>query len=338
MSLYETDVAIIGAGPSGLFTVFEAGFLGYKSVVIDALPEIGGQLTALYPDKPIYDVPGYPHILAGELVDKLVEQASAYEPMYLTNSPVQQLEKNDEGVFTLTAGEHTVTAKVVVIAGGGGAFTPRKPKLADLEAYENSSVFYAVRDKQKFANQHIMIAGGGDSAVDWAVALADVAVHVHVVHRRMDFRAAEATVAQMQELVEQGKVTLHQPCQPQALHGENGQLSAVTVADVDGAESTVNVDSLLCFYGLAPNLGPIADWGLQLDKRKVAVDAATMKTNVDGILVVGDMAQYPGKLGLILTGFAEAAIAAKTVQSIINPEKKFKVSYSTSVGVPGQTK
>ncbi len=339
---YQADVAIIGAGPSGLFMVFEAGFLGYTSVVLDALPHIGGQLAALYPEKPIYDVPGHPHILAGELVDKLKQQAAPFAPTYLLGEPVESLDKHD-GVFTLRTASHTVKAKVVVIAGGGGMFTPRKPTgLANLADFETiGAVQYAIRTKAALAGKDVIIAGGGDSAVDWTVELAGLCNHVHVVHRRNDFRAADETVRQMHALVTAGKVTLHTPTQLAELHGPNGQLEAVTIANVDGTRTRLTVGHVVCCFGLAPNPGPFAKWGLAtegegVEKGQLAVTRTTMQTSQDGILAIGDIAGYAGKVALILTGFAEAAVAAKQVQAIIHPDKKFKVQYSTSKGVPTQ--
>jgi thioredoxin reductase (NADPH) len=336
-SLIETDVAIIGAGPSGLFMVFEAGFLGYKAVVLDALPQIGGQLAALYPEKPIYDVPGHPSILAGDLIENLKAQCAPYNPTYLLGQPVTDL-TDDNGVFTLTTSSHVVKARAVIVAGGGGMFTPRKPtQLDNLAAFEaTDSVRYAITKKHELAGQTVVLAGGGDSAVDWAVELAHIAAHVHVVHRRADFRAADATVAEMMRLVGEGKITLHTPYQLQALEGTDGTLERVVLADLDNALKTVAASQLVCCFGLLPNVGPMAEWGLGLERGIVPVDRATMMTNRRGLLCIGDMAGYEGKVALILTGFAEAAVAAKTVQSLLNPERKFKVQYSTSKGVPGQ--
>ncbi len=336
MSNYVTDVAIIGAGPSGLFMVFEAGFLGYKTVVLDALPQIGGQLAALYPEKPIYDVPGHPHILAGDLVKNLEAQAAPYSPTYLLGEPVESMDEA-EGVFTLQTASHSVQAKVVVIAGGGGMFTPRKPtQLDNLAAFEASgSVRYAITKKHELSGKDVVLAGGGDSALDWAVELAHIARHVHVVHRRNDFRAAEATVAEMMRLVEAGKISLHTPFQLDALSGENGQLTEVRLADLDGATRNVAATELVCCFGLAPNSGPLSNWDLGLEKGVLPVDRSTMATRRAGVLCIGDMAHYEGKVALILTGFAEAAVAAKTVQAHINPERKYRVQYSTSKGVPG---
>jgi thioredoxin reductase (NADPH) len=339
---YQTDVAVIGAGPSGLFMVFEAGFMGYACVVMDALPNVGGQLNALYPDKPIYDIPGHPRVLAGELVGKLFAQAAPFNPTYLLGEPVEELARAD-GVFTLKTKSHTVKARAIVIAGGGGMFTPRKPVgVANLERFEQSgAAVYAITNKAQLAGKDVAIAGGGDSAVDWAVELAGICNHVHVVHRRNDFRAAEETVRQMRALVEAGRISLHTPYQLAELKGEDGMLSEVAIADLDGTRKLLPVTRLVCCFGLAPNPGPFAKWGLAsegegVEKGQLAVERTTMQTSVPGILAIGDIAGYAGKVALILTGFAEAAVAAKTVQAIINPEKKFKVQYSTSKGVPGQ--
>lgn len=335
MANYTTDVAIIGAGPSGLFMVFEAGFMGYKSVVVDALPQIGGQLAALYPEKPIYDIPAHPMILAGELVSRLEHQAAPYQPTYLLGEPVESFE-GQAGDFTLKTTSHTLQAKAVVVAGGGGMFSPRKPTQLDtLPLFEASGcVKYAITDKQSLAGQVVALAGGGDSAVDWAVELAALAAHVHVIHRRSDFRAAEETVRQMGALADAGKITLHTPYQLAQLHGDGGRLSSITLEDLDGGRKDITADTLVCCFGLAPQAGPMATWGLGWDKGQIPVDRSTMQTARPGVLCIGDMAAYDGKVALILTGFAEAAVAGKMVQGIINPEKKYKVQYSTSKGLP----
>jgi len=334
MNDYKTDILVIGAGPAGLFSVFEAGMMGYKCIVVDSLPQTGGQLTELYPEKPIYDIPGFLTILAGELAANLKEQADQFKPTYLLNEMVEGLEKTEEG-FVATAGENKIECKVVFIAAGGGMFSPRKPPLENLSDYENKSVFYAVKNKQQFTGKKVAIAGGGDSAVDWAVELSPIAKEVHVIHRREDFRAAEETVAKMHELAKNGNVKLHTSNQLKELHGENGELSSITLASIKEDDKNLKADSLLCFFGLKPTLGALENWGLTIEKKKVIVEPVTMKTNVNGILCFGDMAHYEGKMELILTGFAEAANACKTAQHIINPEKKFKLIYSTSKGVNG---
>lgn len=337
MSTHTTDIAIIGAGPVGLFTVFEMGMLGYKCALLDSLPEAGGQLQALYPEKPIYDIPGFPSVLAGDIVKHLMDQAAPFAPQYLLGEPVTSI-TGEPNNFTLTAGDHTLHAKVIVIAAGAGVFAPRKPPLANLAQFENISVFYAVRNKQQYASHTVVIAGGGDSAADWAVELATLGAQVHVVHRRADFRAADATVQQLHSLAAAGKIIIHTPHQLHALHGEGAQLTQVDVADMDGKVTSLPATRLLCFFGLAPSLGPIANWNLNTTAKKVVVNPATMETTQPGILAVGDITEYPGKLDLILTGFAESAIAAKTAQGIINPEKKFRLVYTTSSGIPTQAK
>lgn len=332
--IIEKDIAVIGAGPTGLFTVFEAGMMGYSCAVIDSLEEVGGQLSALYPEKPIYDIPGHPHILAIDLVKNLEAQAAPFKPEYILGEPVSTLE-GQAGHFTLKAGEVTIKSKAVCIASGGGMFVPRKPPLENIADFENSSIHYSVRGKDRFKGQTLVVAGGGDSAADWAVELAEnIAAHVHVIHRRAQFRAADVTVERMKALVEAGKITLHTPYQLSQVSGENGQLQKVTIADLDGAEKDIEADHLLCFFGISPTLGPMEKWGLQVENKKIVINPETMSTNVKGIVAIGDAVDYPAKLSLILTGFAESALAMKTVQGVIDPDKKFKVVYSTSKGVP----
>lgn len=330
---HTTDIAIIGAGPVGLFTVFEMGMLGYTCALLDSLPEAGGQLQALYPEKPIYDIPAFPTVLAGDVVQQLMKQAEPFAPDYFLGDAVTTI-AGEANNFTLTAGNIMMQAKVIVIAAGAGVFAPRKPPLANLEQFENISVFYAVHHKQQYANHTVVIAGGGDAAADWAVELAHLGAFVHLVHRRAEFRAAEATVQQMHTLVAEGKLIIHTPCQLHALRGKDGQISQVDITDLDGQITSIPATRLLCLFGLSPSLGPIADWGLNTTGKKVVVNPATMETTRPGILAVGDITDYPGKLDLILTGFAESAIAAKTAQAIIHPEKKFRLVYTTSSGLP----
>tara|TARA_R110000868_G_scaffold218576_2_gene469104 strand:- start:32764 stop:33774 length:1011 start_codon:yes stop_codon:yes gene_type:complete len=334
MKNYETDIAVIGTGPVGLFTIFEAGMAGYSCVAIDSLDELGGQLSALYPEKPIYDIPGHPSILAQDLVHKLKEQAAPFKPEYLLGDAVSAFTQNEDGTFTLSVGENTVHAKSICLAAGGGMFAPRKPPLENIEEFEKMSVFYSVRGKHTYADQNVVIAGGGDSAADWAVELAPIAKHVHVIHRRAEFRAAEETVKQLNALNENGNVTIHTPCQLKALQGTQGQLTDITIADLDGNETNITADKLLCFFGISPSLGPIVNWGLDMNKKTVNVNPSTMETNIKGICAVGDIADYGHKLHLILTGFAESALAIKTLQHYMEPDKKFKVQFSTSKGVP----
>lgn len=333
MNIHSTDIAIIGAGPSGLFSVFEAGMMGYSCTVIDSLDETGGQLSALYPEKPIYDIPGFPSILAKDLIKNLETQIAPFNPNFLLGNPIETLEKEEE-TWILSTKSDRIQAKAVIIAAGGGMFAPRKPPVEHLENFEDASVFYAVKDKTKHAGKTLVIAGGGDSAVDWAVDLAESAKHIHMVHRRKDFRAKEGTVQKMMSYVDAGKITLHTPSQLSALHGENGVLQKVTLADLDQNKTEVDADHLLCFFGIAPSLGPVAKWGLESNGKKLVVNPETMETNVPGLLAVGDIAYYPSKISLILVGFAETAVALKTIQKHIDPDKLYKTIYSTSKGVP----
>ena len=330
----ETDVAIIGAGPSGLFAVFQCGMLGLGSCLIDSLDQIGGQCTALYPEKPIYDIPAEPSILAGELIEQLEAQAAPFRPVIKTGEQVTAID-GQEGAFTLKTSKNTrITAKAIIIAGGAGSFGPNRPPLENITDYEGRSVFYAVRSKAQFSGKTIVIAGGGDSAVDWAVSLAETAQHIYVVHRRDKFRAAQASLDSMQKLVEQNRITLITPAQLGKLEGNNGQIERIIVEDMDGNARTINADILLPFFGLATELGPIANWGLSLDHHQITTNQATSETSVAGIYAVGDMASYPHKLKLILTGFAEAAQAAHHIQHRLNPDKAQHFVYSTTKGLP----
>ncbi len=385
-----TDVAIIGAGPVGLFAVFELGMLKIKACVIDTLPAVGGQCTALYPEKPIYDIPAYPAIDAQDLIKNLEKQAAPFSPQYVlgeqvvkvarlnltsaTNasgkpsplggegldegtgnktqanlhipspnplpqgeraSPAAPLAHNaDAGYWQLTTNKNTtIHAKAILIAAGCGAFGPNRPPLAGIEQYENTSVHYMVSRREDFRDANIVIAGGGDSAVDWAVSLAEVAAKIYVVHRRDKFRAAPDMVDKMQALAATGKIEMVVPYQLDALEGNGTTLSAVIVKDMDGTSRTLNAQHLLAFFGLSMELGPIADWGLNLTGSHIAVDRGTMQTNVAGIFAIGDIATYEHKLKLILCGFAEAAHAAHAIREIIYPGVAYHFEYSTSKGV-----
>jgi len=337
--LHDCDVAIIGAGPVGLFAVFEFGMLGMSAHVVDTLEISGGQCTALYPEKPIYDIPGFPRIAAAELIEQLRAQAAPFEPVYHLGQQVARLERDRAaGRWRLATTVGTVLdAKVVVIAAGAGAFGPNRPPLAGIEDYEGKSVHYMVLRRQDFAGKRVVIAGGGDSAVDWALSLAEVAAKVHVVHRRPKFRAAPESVARMHALAGEGRVELVIPYQLAGLEGADGMLDAVIVADLDGKSRRLEADVLLPFFGLAMTLGPIADWGLAIERHHIVVDPATCTTNLDGVFAIGDVATYPGKLKLILTGFAEAASAAHAAYPIVFDGKALHFEYSTTKGVPGGT-
>jgi thioredoxin reductase (NADPH) len=333
--LHETDVAIVGAGPVGLFAVFECGMLRMRCHVVDTLPAPGGQCSALYPEKPIYDIPGYPEIEAQTLIDRLAAQAAPFQPTYHLGQQVVRLEQFEGVGFALgTSAGVTIRAKAVILAAGAGAFGPNRPPLAGIERYEGTSVFYLVGRRDAFAGKRVVIAGGGDSAVDWALSLAMVAAKVMVVHRRPKFRAAPESAAKLQALADDGVIDLVVPYQLEALEGEDGRLSAVIVADLDGGIRRLEADILLPFFGLSMELGPIADWGLALDRRHVVVEPATAATSVPGIFAIGDIVTYPGKLKLILSGFAEAAQAAHAAFPLVHPGAALHFEYSTSKGVP----
>ena len=335
---HTTDVLIVGAGPVGLFAIFQCGMLGMRCHVVDALDAAGGQCTALYPEKPIYDIPGYPRIDAGALVDELVAQAAPFEPVYHFGQQVVALDKQEGGGFLAqTSTGELIAARAVIVAAGAGAFGPNRPPLNDLEAYEaTGAVRYFVTRRADFAGKRVVVAGGGDSAVDWAVSLSEVAAHVAVVHRRDKFRAAPEMVARLRALAEAGKVEMVVPFQLSRLEGgDDGTLDTVIVKDLAGEERRLAADVLLPFYGLAMTLGPIAEWGLALERNHVLIDQATAETNVPGIFAVGDIATYPHKLKLILTGFAEAASAAHAIHPLVHPGEALHFEYSTTKGVPG---
>jgi thioredoxin reductase (NADPH) len=334
----RTDVAIIGAGPVGLFAVFQCGMLGLRCHVIDALAVPGGQCSALYPEKPIYDIPGYPRIEAAALIEKLQEQAAPFAPHYHLDQQVEELQRLESGWFHIgTSRGVTIEARAVIIAAGVGAFGPNRPPLDGLEAYEGRSVFYLVARRDAFRGQRIVIAGGGDSAVDWAISLAEIAAQVMVVHRRAKFRAAPESAARLEALAKAGRIELVIPYQLHQLEGADGQLAAVIVADLDGKTRRLPADVLLPFFGLSMNLGPIAEWGLALERHHVAVAPASCMSSVAGIFAIGDIAAYPGKLKLILSGFAEAALAAHAIYPLVHPGEALHFEYSTTKGVPGRS-
>lgn len=332
---HETDVAIIGAGPAGLFAVFECGMVGLRCHVIDSLEDIGGQCAALYPEKPIYDIPAAPSIFAGDLIARLEEQAAPFKPVYHMGQQVVSLSK-ESGKWRLTTAKGTVVqARAIIIAAGGGAFGPNRPPLEGIESYEGSSVFYMVRRKDDFKGKSIVIAGGGDSAVDWALSLAPLAERLYVVHRRDKFRAAPESVLQLKELEKQGKVEMIIPYQLSGLDGNGTALTGVRVRTEDGDERVLSASILLPFFGLAAELGPIATWNLGIEGHHIVVDPTTCATDVHGIYAIGDIVTYKDKLKLILTGFAEGAQAAHAIYKQLNPDKPLHAEYSTTKGVPG---
>lgn len=329
-----TDILLVGAGPVGLFTVFEAGMLKMRCHVVDALDSIGGQCSALYPEKPIYDIPGYPAIDALDLVKKLEEQAAPFHPTYHLGERVEKLTNTATGFTAVTSKNTRIDAKAVIIAAGCGAFGPNRPPLAGLEEYEGKSVFYSVTRREQFRGKKVVIAGGGDSAVDWAISLSELAEKIYVVHRRPKFRCAPESATRLEKLAAEGKVEMVIPYQLDALTGEGGKLSSVIVKTLEGEARELPADVLLPFFGLSMELGPIADWGLNLNHNHITVDAATLATSVPGIYAVGDIANYKGKLKLILCGFSEAAMACHSARDLVYPGEAYHFEYSTTRGVP----
>jgi len=326
----ETDVVIIGAGPVGLFAVFELGLLDIKCALIDILDRPGGQCAELYPEKPIYDIPGYPVITGQGLVDKLVEQIAPFKPTYHLGQMVESLSREGDGRFRLsTDAGTTFLARVVVIAAGGGSFQPKRPPVPGIEDYEGTSVHYAVRRMDDFRGHDVLVVGGGDSALDWTLNLQPLAKSVTLLHRRDEFRAAPDSVRKMRELVEAGKVRLVLG-QVSALKGVDGQVSHAVVKDKDGTTIEHETTRILPFFGLTMKLGPVANWGLNLSENLIPVDTATFETSEPGIFAIGDINTYPGKLKLILCGFHEAALMAQAAVHIVAPEKKVVFQYTTS--------
>jgi thioredoxin reductase (NADPH) len=338
-TIHHADVAIIGAGPVGLFAVFQCGMLKMRCHVVDALDVPGGQCAALYPEKPIYDIPAYPEIGAATLIDQLVEQAAPFAPTYHLGQQVETVTPLGAAGFRLGTSRGTVIeARAIVIAAGVGAFGPNRPPLDGIESFEGRSVFYLITRRDDFRDKRVVIAGGGDSAVDWTLSLADVAAHIMVVHRRPKFRAAPDSVDRLHRLAAEGRIELVIPSQLHGLEGADGKLEAVIVADLEGRTRRLAADVLLPFYGLSMNLGPIAQWGLALSHHHVVVEPATAATSAPGIFAIGDVATYHGKLKLILSGFAEAAQAAHAIYPLVHPGEALHFEYSTTQGVPGKEK
>lgn len=333
--MIQTDIIIIGAGPTGLFAVFEAGLLKLKCHLIDGLPQPGGQLTELYPKKPIFDIPGYPSVGAGELIDNLMEQIKQFQPGFTLNEVAQDIEKLEDGTFIVTTNKGTKHhGKAVAIAGGLGSFEPRKPELENLVKFEEKGVEYFVKNPEMFRDKKVVIAGGGDSALDWSIYLADIAKEVHLVHRRNEFRGALDSVEKVQILKDQGKIQLLTPCEVVDLKGED-QLQAVVV-EKDQEQTTIECDYFIPLFGLTPKLGPIANWGLEIEKNAIKVNnALDYQTNIPGIYAIGDINTYPGKLKLILCGFHEATLMCQSIFNALNPGKRYVLKYTTVSGING---
>ena len=325
----KTDALIVGAGPVGLFAVFELGLLDIKAHVVDILDRPGGQCAELYPEKPIYDVPGLVVVTGQELTDRLMEQIKPFGAEFHFSQRVETLERLDGG-FRLTTDIGTVfECKVLVIGAGGGSFTPKRPPLPGIERYEGISVFYSVRKIDSLRGRDVLIVGGGDSALDWTLNLQPVAKSLTLLHRRSEFRAAPASVQKMLALVERGDITFKLG-QVTELHGEDGKLTSVTVKGADGATFDQKADVMMPFFGLTMKLGPVADWGLNLDENLIPVDTAKFETSEPRIFAIGDINTYPGKLKLILSGFHEAALMAQAAHKYVYPDKKLIFQYTTS--------
>jgi thioredoxin reductase (NADPH) len=331
--MITTDICIIGAGPVGLFAVFEAGLLKMRCHLIDALPQVGGQLSEIYPQKPIYDIPGYPEVKAQELVDNLMEQIKPFKPTFTLGERVDQLSKQGDGSYVITTNDKTqIHAQVIIIAGGLGCFEPRKPVIEKLEDFEGKGVTYMVKNPEVFRDKKVVLAGGGDSALDWTIYLANVAERVTLVHRNETFRGAPDTAAKVFDMANNGKIDLILSANLKELGG-NGHLNTVILTDKSKAEIKIDTDYLIPLFGLSPKLGPIADWGLTIDKNAIEVDTTDYSTGVERIYAIGDINTYPGKLKLILCGFHEAAIMMHSAFKFVYPDQKLSFKYTTVNGV-----
>lgn len=331
--MINTDICIIGAGPVGLFAVFEAGLLKMRCHLVDVLPQVGGQLSEIYPKKPIYDIPGYPEIKAQELVDNLMKQIEPFKPTFSLGERVQQFQREPDGSFILSTSDGTtIHSKVVVIAAGLGCFEPRKPELQNLEHFEGRGVVYMVKDPELFRDKKLVIAGGGDSALDWTIYLSNVAERVTLIHRNESFRGAPDSAEKVVELAREGKINLVLSSNLRAVNG-NGTVKSVSFINKEKIVEEVDADFLIPLFGLSPKLGPIADWGLNLDKSAIAVNTVDYATNIPGVFAIGDINTYEGKLKLILSGFHEAALMAQSAFRFVYPEQKLSFKYTTVNGV-----
>ena len=333
--MIKTDILIVGAGPVGLFTVFEAGLLKLKFHLIDVLPQAGGQLTEIYPKKPIYDIPGFPSILAGDLVNNLMEQIAPFKPGFTFGERAETIEKVDDKMFLLTTNRGTkIQAPVIAIAGGLGCFEPRKPPIEGLANFEDKGVEYIIKNPELYRNKKILIAGGGDSALDWTIFLSEVSKEVTLVHRRTSFRGALDSVDKVMELAQSGKINLITNAQAKTVSGE-GKLQYVGISTKVGEDLKIEVDHFIPLFGLSPKLGPIGEWGLNINKSAIEVDTVDYSTNVPGIYAIGDINTYEGKLKLILSGFHEGTLMVQSAFKYIYPDAKLSFKYTTVAGVNG---
>jgi len=333
MAHVTTDICIVGAGPVGLFAVFEAGLLKMRCHLVDALPQVGGQLSEIYPHKPIYDIPGYPQITAQELVDKLMEQIAPFHPTFTLGERVETLDRNEDGSFNVITSDGTdIHCQVVVIAGGLGCFEPRKPDIERLEQYEGKGVAYMVKNPELFRDRKVVLAGGGDSALDWTIFLAEIAERVTLVHRGDTFRGVPDSAEKVFELAKEGKIDLILKSNVVALNGTR-HLQEVTVVDREHRITHIEADHLIPLFGLSPKLGPIADWNLNLDFSAISVNTRDYSTNIERVYAIGDINTYPGKLKLILSGFHEAALMAQSAFKYVYPDQKLSFKYTTVYGV-----
>jgi thioredoxin reductase (NADPH) len=330
--MHKTDVLIIGAGPVGLFAIFQAGMLGMKCHVVDNLVMVGGQCSALYPEKPIYDIPAHAEITAADLIKNLCSQNEKFAPVYHLDQQVENIINDGKFFNAMTSKGIEIQAKIVIIAAGAGSFTPNRPPLDTLEEYENKSIFYMVKNMEDFRGKKIAIAGGGDSAIDWAINLANIAEKIYLIHRREKFRAAPESLNQITILEKQGKIELVVPYQLHKLEGTNGILQNVIVADLDGKERKLDANILLPFFGLATDLGPIKNWGIGVEHFHINVNQSSSETNIPGIYAVGDIAHYTGKIKLILVGFSEVALALHHAYERVFDGKALHFEYSTTKG------
>lgn len=334
--MIKTDILIIGAGPTGLFAVFEAGLLKLKCHLIDALAAPGGQCSEIYPKKPIYDIPAYPEILAGDLTKKLLEQSKQFKPGFTLGERAETIEKQADGTFLVTTNKGTQhNAPVVAIAGGLGSFEPRKPAIKNLSDYEDHGVAYMIKDPEVYRDKRVVIAGGGDSALDWTIFLSQVASSVTLIHRRTEFRGALDSVEKVQALKDKGSIDLITPAEVTGLYGNN-KLDSITYSVLNDEEKRINTDFFIPLFGLSPKLGPISNWGLEIEKNAIKVNnALDYQTNIPGIFAIGDVNTYPGKLKLILCGFHEATLMCQAAYKIINPGKRLVLKYTTVTGIDG---